>query len=88
MKADADGNGEICIRGRNVMLGYLNDEEANKKDFDNEHYFHTGDIGKIDPDGFVRITGRIKELVITAGGENIAPTPIENTIKQSMSFIR
>ncbi|KJE89188.1 long-chain-fatty-acid-CoA ligase ACSBG2 [Capsaspora owczarzaki ATCC 30864] len=86
-KPDADGNGEIVVRGRNVMLGYLHDAESSQKDFDADGFLHTGDIGKLDAEGFLRITGRIKELVITAGGENIAPTPIESLIKTQMPYI-
>jgi long-chain-fatty-acid--CoA ligase ACSBG len=64
------------------MLGYLKNEKANLSTFDNEGFVHSGDLGTIDQDGWVRITGRIKELIITAGGENIAPIPIEDKFKE------
>eukprot|EP01084_Bolivina_argentea_P227210 383756_1 len=86
MKID-DKNNEICVRGRTVMLGYMYDIEKTKNAIDNNGYMHTGDIGIIDNDGFLKITGRIKELVITQGGENIAPIPIENYIKNNCKYI-
>lgn len=78
---DENGEGEICMRGRNIMMGYLRNEAATRDTIDSQGYVHSGDRGKIDPDGFLRITGRIKELIITAGGENIAPVPIEDNFK-------
>ena len=62
-------------------MGYLKNEQATRDTIDNEGYVHSGDLGKIDKDGFLHITGRIKELIITAGGENIAPVPIEDQFK-------
>lgn len=78
---DENGIGEICMRGRLVMNGYLKNEAATKEVIDNHGFFHSGDLGKFDDKGFLKITGRIKELIITAGGENIAPVNIEDTIK-------
>ena len=78
---DEKGEGEICMRGRNIMMGYLKNEEATSKTIDEQGYCHSGDRGKIGKDGFLSITGRIKELIITAGGENIAPVPIEDSFK-------
>ena len=78
---DENGEGEICMRGRNIMMGYLKNEEATQGTIDAQGYCHSGDMGKIDSDGFLRITGRIKELIITAGGENIAPVPVEDNFK-------
>ena len=78
---DENGEGEICMRGRNIMMGYLKNEDATKGTIDAQGYVHSGDRGKIDSDGFLRITGRIKELIITAGGENIAPVPVEDAFK-------
>lgn len=69
------------MRGRNIMMGYLKNEEATKNAIDQEGFFHSGDLGSIDDEGRLRITGRIKELIITAGGENIAPVPIEDNFK-------
>jgi len=78
---DEKGEGEIKIRGRNVMMGYLNNETATKDCIDQEGFFKTGDLGILDSKGHLRITGRIKELIITAGGENVAPVPIEDRFK-------
>lgn len=65
------------------MLGYLKNEKDTLEAIDVNGYLHSGDIGKIDKDGFVYITGRIKELIITAGGENIAALNIEETFKKN-----
>lgn len=74
---DENGVGEICMRGRNVFMGYLNNEKATLEVFDSEGFFHSGDMGYIDQNGILDITGRIKEIIITAGGENVPPEPIE-----------
>jgi len=79
---DEKGNGEIIFRGRNIMMGYLKNEQATKETIDSQGYLHSGDLGKIDKDGFLFITGRIKELIITAGGENVAPLNIEDNFKE------
>jgi oxalate---CoA ligase len=71
--------GEICIRGENVTKGYLNNPEANKSSFTESGFFRTGDQGKKDEDGYVIITGRIKEL-INKGGEKISPIELDNVI--------
>jgi len=84
---DADGNGEICMKGRNLMMGYLNREDKTTEDIDQDGWLHSGDIGSIDANGFIFITGRIKELIITAGGENVAPIPIEEKIKECLPCI-
>ncbi|KAI4099029.1 MAG: hypothetical protein L6R37_006202 [Teloschistes peruensis] len=72
---------EICIRGNNVMGGYLNNSEANKSSFTAEGFFRTGDQGTQDRDGYIVITGRIKEL-INKGGEKISPVELDNVVAQ------
>jgi acyl-CoA synthetase (AMP-forming)/AMP-acid ligase II len=74
-------NGEICIRGENVTKGYLNNDAANASSFTKGHFFRTGDQGNMDADGYVYITGRIKEL-INKGGEKISPIELDNTLAQ------
>lgn len=84
---DEEGNGEVRMYGRHVFMGYLDEEEKTKETFDEELYLMSGDIGKKDKDGFLYITGRKKELIITAGGENIAPVPIEDTVKECLPCV-
>ena len=78
LKTDTDG--EIMFRGRHVMKGYYNNPEATAEVMDGE-WLRSGDIGKIDSDGYVTITGRKKELYVSSGGKNIAPLVIEETMK-------
>lgn len=75
--ANEDGEGEICAKGSNVMLGYYKDEEATKAVFDEDGYFCTGDIGKLDEEGWIYITGRAKNLIILSNGKNVYPEEIE-----------
>jgi long-chain-fatty-acid--CoA ligase ACSBG len=84
---DVDGNGEVCMKGRNLMMGYLNREDKTTEDIDQDGWLHSGDIGSIDANGFIFITGRIKELIITAGGENVAPIPVEEKIKECLPCV-
>mmetsp|Transcript_34741 Transcript_34741/g.45702 ORF Transcript_34741/g.45702 Transcript_34741/m.45702 type:complete len:127 (+) Transcript_34741:1444-1824(+) len=70
---DENGEGEVCVRGRNIFMGYLFREKDTWEVFDGEGYFHTGDKGKLDANNNLVITGRIKEILITSGGENVEP---------------
>ncbi len=76
-------NGEILGKGPNVMLGYYNDPEATKEAIDEEGWFHTGDMGEIKEEKYLKITGRLKEIFKTSGGKFIVPQPIENKMKES-----
>jgi len=77
---DENGEGEICVKGSNVMLGYYKDPEATDAVFDDEGYFHTGDFGRLDEDGWIYVTGRIKNLIIFSNGKNVYPEEIEDKI--------
>ncbi len=102
---EEEKEGEICMRGRNVMMGYLGNDGWQRRSLsssrspflpnlgdaaqtshaiDDSGWLHSGDIGAVDSDGFFVINGRLKEIIITAGGENVAPAPIEEAIKVTL----
>ena len=75
--------GELLIRGENVFMGYLNQPEKTAETIDAEGWLHTGDVGLVDADGYFKISDRLKDIIITAGGKNITPSEIENQLKFS-----
>jgi long-chain acyl-CoA synthetase len=74
---------EILLRGPNVILGYLNQPEKTAETIDSEGWLHTGDVGRVDDDGYFYITDRMKDIIITAGGKNVTPSEWENELKFS-----
>ena len=79
---DANGEGEICVKGPNVMLGYYNNPEATAEVFDKDGFFHTGDYGRLDDEGWIYITGRKKNLIILSNGKNVYPEEIEADLQK------
>ena len=75
--------GEILVRGKNVFAGYLNLPEKTAETIDKDGWLHTGDVGVVDADGYYRITDRMKDIIITAGGKNVTPSELENDLKFS-----
>ncbi len=76
-------DGEVLVRGPNVFLGYLDDEEATGKTIDDDGWLHTGDVAEHTDEGYLRITDRKKDIIVTAGGKNVAPQDVENRLKTS-----
>ena len=74
-------DGELCFKGGQVMQGYWKNDEATAAAIDADGWFHTGDLGEFDVDGFIKITGRKKEILVTAGGKNVAPAVLEDQIR-------
>ena len=79
---DENGEGEICVKGPNVMLGYYNNPEATAEVFDKDGFFHTGDYGKLDEEGWIYITGRKKNLIILSNGKDVYPEEIEADLQK------
>lgn len=84
---DENGHGEIVIKGRHIMMGYVAELDKTYESIDEDGWLATGDIGYIDNDGYIFITGRLKEIIITAGGENIPPNHCEMLVKNEISAI-
>lgn len=76
-----DPDGELLVRGYNVFKGYFSDEAATAAAFSDDGFFRTGDVGEFDADGYIRITDRLKDIIVTAGGKNVAPQVLEERLK-------
>jgi long-chain acyl-CoA synthetase len=79
---DENGEGEICVKGPNVMLGYYKNPDATAAAFDEDGYFKTGDYGKLDDEGWLYITGRLKNIIILSNGKNVYPEEIEQEVQR------
>ncbi len=83
MEAKTAADGEILVRGPSLMTGYFGDAEATRAAIDEEGWLHTGDIGRIDGEGFLTILDRKKDVIVTAGGSNVSPQNIESLLMSS-----
>ena len=83
MEAKTAEDGELLLRGPTIFAGYYKNEQATLEAVDEEGWLHTGDVAEIDADGFIRITDRKKDILVTAGGKKVAPQNLENLLKGS-----
>ena len=81
MSIKISDEGEVLIQGPSVFQGYHNDPEASAAAFTEDGWFRTGDLGSLDRDGYLRITGRAKDIIVTAGGKNVAPASLEDPLR-------
>jgi long-chain acyl-CoA synthetase len=79
-----DDDGEVLVRGKTVFPGYWQNEQATAETFASDGWFRTGDIGELDDEGFLKITGRKKEMIVTAGGKNVAPAVLEDRLRSHL----
>ncbi|MDN4612550.1 AMP-dependent synthetase/ligase [Arthrobacter burdickii] len=84
MSVRIDDDGEVQVKGAAIFAGYYRNDEATAEAFTSDGYFRTGDLGVLDEDGFLTITGRKKDLLVTAGGKNVAPGPLEEKLRESV----
>ncbi|OBS74700.1 hypothetical protein A6R68_14778 [Neotoma lepida] len=82
-----DGMGEICMWGRHIFMGYLDREDDTLEMLDDDGWLHSGDMGRMDNQDFLYIANRIKEMLVTAGGENVSPIPIETLVKEKLPIV-
>lgn len=87
LNPDSQGSGEIFLNGRGLFMGYLNDEKNTIETIESDGWMHSGDVGALDSSSKLKITGRIKEIIITAGGENIPAPLIENAVKSQLPIV-
>lgn len=85
MAVKIEPDGEILVKGDNLFIGYHNNKKENKLAFTNDGWFRTGDLGMLDSDGFLYIKGRKKDIIVTAGGENISPIPLESELANHLA---
>lgn len=78
LNPDREGRGEVCFKGDTVFAGYYNNEEATRAAFDKEGWFHTGDLGRVTKDGFLYLTGRLKDIIVLPSGKNVYPDELED----------
>ena len=87
LNPDSTGTGEIVQYSRNLFMGYHKEEQLTREAFTEDYWYRSGDIGSFDSEGYLTVSGRLKEIIITAGGKNIAPIPIEDALKDELKKV-